>query len=142
MGLYWSAVSFNVMARTPPLHHAGLSGRGLSVQAITRRCQAEQPPEPWFVAGSLDGQALVPHQRPVVPLSCSGGHLCIQPPPACSTTSIAVRWISFFCIIYSTGRKMVITPEFTGMGRSLVVRGSSEFWSTEEAICLDIDRAQ
>lgn len=36
---------------------------------------------------------------------------------------------------------MVITMEFTGMGRSLVIRGSPEFWSTEEAIWLDIDRA-
>lgn len=36
---------------------------------------------------------------------------------------------------------MVITPEFTGTGRSLVIQGSSEFWSQAEAICLDIDRA-
>lgn len=36
---------------------------------------------------------------------------------------------------------MVITLEFTGMGRSPVIGGLSAFWSTEEAICLDMDRA-
>lgn len=66
MDLYWLAVSFNVMAHTPPLHHAGLLGRGLSVHAITRSYKAKQSPEPWFAAGSLDGEVFVPHHRPIV----------------------------------------------------------------------------
>lgn len=45
-------------------------------------------------------------------------------PNACSAPLIAVRWISFFCIIHSTERKMVIIPEFTGYGS---VPGHSRF---------------
>lgn len=33
MDLYWLAVSFGVMAHTPPLYNPGLWGRGLSVHA-------------------------------------------------------------------------------------------------------------
>lgn len=118
-------------------------GNGLSVHSVTRRHQARQSPERRFVAGLLDGQALVPlaavfFVRVQAEIFSSG------PQKACPTTFIAVRCAGFFsfCIIGSTERKMVITSEFIGMGRPRVIQGSSRFigvWSTEEDICLDID---
>lgn len=58
MELCWLAASFKVIALDSRLHNTRLWGNGLNVHAVTRRQQAKQSPEPWFVAGSLDGQAL------------------------------------------------------------------------------------
>lgn len=105
-----------------------------------RRYHSEQLPELWSVFDHWTAKPLC-NRQPVVFYKVHG-NLRIQPPNACPATLIAVRWISFFfCIIHSTERKMVIIPEFTGMGRSPVIGGLSEFWSTAKAICLDIDRA-
>lgn len=105
-----------------------------------RRYHSKQSPELWSTSYHWTAKPLC-NRQPVVLYKVHGDPR-IQPPNACSATLIAVRWIFFFfCIIHSTERKMVIIPEFTGMGRSPVIRGLSEFWSTAKAICLDIDRA-
>jgi hypothetical protein len=150
MELCLLAASSKVIARDSRLHNTRLWGNSLSMHASTRKAIAR----------------IIGHYSVTGWPSFVASAACLSSPTVFSRRSQALPKLLadtffffvvffflfykqcigflFFCIIESTEWNMSIISAFISMGWSRVIevrQGLSEFWSTEEGICLDIEGA-